>query len=49
MSKGQVTDDFEGLAELGVNRLQNIYKDLGCANIEETLKLTTYFPSFVNE
>jgi len=44
-----VTDHFEGLAEFGVNHFQNIYKDLGSMNIGEILKLTTYFPSFVNE
>jgi predicted transcriptional regulator len=40
---------FSEIAELGEKHFKNLYKELYQANIEEILKLTTFFPSFITE
>eukprot|EP01018_Ginkgo_biloba_P020280 Gb_31029 [translate_table: standard] len=48
-SDGFVASIFEDLAMAGVEHFRGIYKEESKSTIEEVLKLTIFFPSFVSE
>ena len=47
--KGRTLSTFPELAKLGKNHFKTLYKADQRANIAKIIKLTLYYPSFVNE
>jgi hypothetical protein len=47
--EGRSITSFEGLAKMGENHFQTLFKADMSANIEETIKVALYLPSFVKE
>jgi hypothetical protein len=48
-SNGSKAKPFKELAYMGVSHFKNLYKDPNRINIAEIVKITSLFPSFVEE
>jgi hypothetical protein len=46
---GRTISSFEGLAHLGKRHFHNLFKEYERVNIANIVRMSLYFPSFVNE